>query len=65
MREAQPPVTLSEIDGRRVPADGTRSGVLLRFLSDLRSDMEPSSIDATNDGITAAFRPDPTLIPGS
>ena len=58
-------VTISEIDGRKVPTDGTKAGVLLRFLSDLRGDFATQSIDATNDGVTAAFRPDPDLVPSS
>jgi hypothetical protein len=58
-------VSISEIDGRRVPTDGTKAGVLLRFLSDLRGDFATESIDATNDGITAAFKPDPELVPSS
>jgi hypothetical protein len=53
-------VTISEIDGRRVPSDGTKTGVLLRFLSDLRGDLATRSIDANDGGITAAFRPAPT-----
>lgn len=57
-------VTISGIDGRRVPSDGTKTGVLLRFLSDLRGDLRVRTIDATDDGITAAFAPDPDLIPG-
>jgi hypothetical protein len=56
-------VTISEIDGRQVPSDGTKTGVLLRFLSDLRGNFATESIDATNDGISAAFTPDPDLIP--
>ncbi|RIX28299.1 hypothetical protein [Amnibacterium setariae] len=56
-------VTVSEIDGRRVPGDGTKTGVLLRFLSDLRGDFATRSIDATDDGITAVFAPDPDLVP--
>ncbi|WP_375406876.1 hypothetical protein [uncultured Amnibacterium sp.] len=56
-------VTISEIDGRPVPSDGTKTGVLLRFLSDLRGDFATESIDATDDGITAAFAPDPDLVP--
>jgi hypothetical protein len=56
-------VTISEIDGRRVPSDGTKTGVILRFLSDLRGDFATESIDATNDGITAAFKPEPNLVP--
>jgi hypothetical protein len=56
-------VTVSEIDDRRVPSDGTKTGVLLRFLSDLRGDFATRSIDATNDGITAAFAPRPDLVP--
>ncbi|WP_375389644.1 hypothetical protein [uncultured Amnibacterium sp.] len=56
-------VTISEIDGRGVPADGSRTGVLLRFLSDLQGDYATESIDATDDGITAAFAPDPDLSP--
>ena len=56
-------VTISEIDGRAVPSDGTRTGVLLRFLSDLQGDLATESIDATNDGITASFAPDPDLLP--
>jgi hypothetical protein len=58
-------VTISEIDGRRVPTDGTKTGVLLRFLSDLRGDFATRSIDATDDGITAAFTPAPDLVPSS
>lgn len=50
-------VTVREIDGRGVPADGTKTGVLLRFLSDLSGEFAPASIDATNSGITAAFTP--------
>jgi hypothetical protein len=56
-------VTISEIDGRQVPSDGTKTGVLLRFLSDLRGDFTTESIDAADDGITAAFAPDPDLVP--
>jgi hypothetical protein len=56
-------VTISAIDGRQVPADGTKTGVLLRFLSDLRGDFATASIDATDDGITAVFAPDPDRIP--
>ncbi len=56
-------VTVSEIDDRRVPSDGTKTGVLLRFLSDLRGDFATRSIDATNDGITASFTPRPDLVP--
>jgi hypothetical protein len=56
-------VTISEIDGRQVPSDGTKTGVLLRFLSDLRGDFATRSIDATDAGITAAFAPDPNLVP--
>lgn len=56
-------VTVSEIDGRPVPSDGTKTGVLLRFLSDLRGDFATESIDATDEGITAAFAPDPDLVP--
>lgn len=58
-------VTISEIDGRKVPTDGTKAGVILRFLSDLRGDFATESIDATDDGITAAFKPDPDLVPSS
>ena len=58
-------VTISEIDGRQVPSDGTKTGVLLRFLSDLRGDFTTESIDATDDGISAAFAPDPDLVPSS
>ncbi|MBW4040683.1 MAG: hypothetical protein HIU86_00945 [Acidobacteria bacterium] len=56
-------VTISEIDGRNVPSDGTKTGVLLRFLSDLRGQLATRSIDATDSGISAAFRPEPDLIP--
>jgi len=56
-------VTVREIDDRRVPSDGTKTGVLLRFLSDLRGDFATRSIDATNDGITASFTPRPDLVP--
>ena len=56
--------TVSEIDGRQVPSDGTKTGVLLRFLSDLTGDLATSSIDATDEGITAAFEPDPDLVLG-
>jgi len=37
--------------------------VLLPFLSDLRGDFATESIDATDDGITAVFAPDPELVP--
>ncbi|MGT2426654.1 hypothetical protein [Amnibacterium kyonggiense] len=57
-------VTISGIDGRPVPADGTKTGVLLRFLSDLRGDFATRSIDASDSGITAAFTPAPDLVPG-
>ncbi|GAA2754178.1 hypothetical protein [Amnibacterium kyonggiense] len=56
-------VTIKAIDGRAVPTDGTKTGVLLRFLSDLRGDFATKSIDASDDGITAAFRPAPDLVP--
>jgi hypothetical protein len=53
-------VTISRIDGSPVPSDGTKTGVLLRFLSDLSGDLATRSIDATNDGITASFEPRPS-----
>ena len=56
-------VAISEIDDRRVPSDGTKTGVLLRFLSDLRGDFATRSIDAADDGITASFAPRPDLVP--
>ena len=40
-----------------VPSDGTKTGVLLRFLSDLRGDLATQSIDATDSGITAGSDP--------
>lgn len=58
-------VTVSAIDGRPVPADGTKTGVLLRFLSNLRGDYATRSIDATDSGITAAFAPRPDFTPNA
>lgn len=48
-------VTISEIDGRPIPADGAKTGLLLRFLSELRGDLATRSIDATDDGVIATF----------
>ncbi len=52
-------VLISAVDGRRVPADVQRTGDLLRFLSALRDDFATRSIDASADGVTASFSPDP------
>lgn len=51
-------VTISEIDGRRIPADGAKTGLLLRFLSELRGDLATRTIDATDDGVIATFAPE-------
>lgn len=58
-------VLISEVDGRRVPADVARTGDLLRFLSALRDDFAARSIDATERGVTASFTPDPSWAPSS
>lgn len=50
-------VTISEIDGRAIPQDGAKTGLLLRFLSELRGDLATRSIDATDDGVIATFAP--------
>lgn len=50
-------VTISSIDGRRIPADGMKTGVLLRFLSALQDDFATRSIDATDSGVIAEFAP--------
>jgi hypothetical protein len=58
-------VTISAVDGRPVPSDGTKTGVVLRFLSDLRGQFATRSIDASNTGITVRFAPRPDLVPSS
>ena len=58
-------VTISAIDGSPVPSDGTKTGVVLRFLTDLRGQFATQAIDASNDGITVRFAPRPDLIPTS
>jgi hypothetical protein len=58
-------VTISAIDGRPVPSDGTKTGVVLRFLSELRGQFATQSIDANDSGITVRFAPHPDLVPSS
>lgn len=48
-------VLIGALDGRAVPADIQRTGILLRYLSSLRDGFSTSRIDATPNGVLATF----------
>lgn len=56
-------VLISAVDGRRVPADASGTGALLRFLSQLGGDYAVRSIDSSTSGVRASFTPDRTFAP--
>jgi hypothetical protein len=56
-------MTIGSVDGRAVPSDGTKTGVVLRFLSGLHGQFATESIDANDEGITVRFTPRPDLVP--
>ncbi|MFD1722717.1 hypothetical protein, partial [Amnibacterium endophyticum] len=58
-------VVISEVDGRPVPEDLAATSDLVRTFSALRGDFAARTIDVTQDGVVAAFIPDPEWVPSS
>jgi hypothetical protein len=56
-------VVIGAVDGIRVPGDPSQTGVLLGYLSGLRSPYAPQALNANGAGVLVTFSANPTFVP--